>query len=68
MTTSKKPGKILSFDRESCYGIMLLEGKRVEFHSSYFHPGLPARWPRPEEDVEIIFDDNRIVEVRAVKT
>lgn len=67
MTSSKKLGKILTFDRESCYGHFEMEGKRYEYHSSYFHAGLPARWPVPGEDVEVAFDDERLVELRAMR-
>jgi hypothetical protein len=66
--TEKKPAKILSFCRDSGYGVFEMEGKRYEYHCTYFHSGLPARFPRVDEDVEIVLEDNRVVEVRALRT
>ena len=65
-SATKKTGIITSFDRETCYGQVLAGDALFRFHSTFFHGGRPARWPRLGEEVELVFSDNRLVEVRAV--
>ncbi len=68
MITEKKSGTVVEFDRESGRGRVDVEGKLVEFHATYFHSGLPARFPKSGEPVEVVFDDRRIpIEVRSVR-
>lgn len=65
--TTKADGAVIRFDRETCWGVLVSEGRRREFHSTCFHGGRPARFPRVGEKVEVVLNErDAIVEVRAL--
>lgn len=62
-------GTVLSFNDETKYGYLTLQGQTRQFHSTSFHGGRPARWPIVGESVDVVFNpDGAVVEVRALSS
>lgn len=66
--TSTVSGTITYFDKIAGYGYVRVRGERRQFGCTTWHPGRPARWPKRNEKVEVVFvDGDRLLSVRAVR-
>ncbi|PIR68431.1 hypothetical protein COU49_01020 [Candidatus Nomurabacteria bacterium CG10_big_fil_rev_8_21_14_0_10_35_16] len=58
-------GIVISFNFTTARGkVAMVNGKEISFHSTSFNSGAPARFPKIDEAVEVIFCEGSLVRVR----
>lgn len=70
MSLEQKLGVVKEFDRGNHYGRVALDDDTfIDFHTTFFHSGRPARFARVGDRVRVVFNhEDKPVEVRVIPT